>query len=234
MTVKKKAAAGAAIPSRSKATAGRQKRSETRRRQIFDSALMCFEAKGYHQTTLIDIASSAGISTGLIYQYFADKEDVLFQVILEILEAYNRDIPKVLDGVADPLARLLRAAIAYYKVVDKRVSAALLAYRESQSLNREQLTTLKAKELQTNDWILQCILDCQKSGYIAEKTDPELATYWIVATAHSWGLKNWRLRKIISFDEYVRNTLRALLKSILNDRGLRQLEACPLLDGRPL
>lgn len=232
--MKKKAAAGTAIPARARATASRQERSEARRRQIFDGALACFEAKGYHQTTLIDIASSAGISTGLIYQYFADKEDVLYQVILEILEAYNRDIPKVLEGVADPLARLQLAAIAYYKVVEKRVSASLLAYRESQSLNREQLTSLKAKELRTNDWILQCILDCQKGGYIADKTNPELATYWIVATAHSWGLKNWRLRKIISFEEYVRNTLRALLKSMLNDRGLRQLEACPLLDGRPL
>lgn len=234
MSVKQNALAGSARRPRAKAAPTRQERSEARRRQIFDGALVCFEAKGYHQTTLIDIASAAGISSGLIYQYFEDKEDLLYQVILEILEAYNRDIPKVLEGVTDPLERLQRAAIAYYKVVEKRVSASLLAYRETQSLNRQQLTSLKAKELQTNDWILQSILECRKAGYIAEKIEPELATYWVVATAHSWGLKNWRLRKIVKFDDYVRDTLRALLKSMLNDRGLRHLENCPLLDGRPL
>jgi len=234
LSLKKNALAGIAGPPRAKIPLTRQKRSEARRRQIFEGALACFMAKGYHQTTLIDIASAAGISTGLIYQYFENKEDLLYQVILEILEAYNRDIRKVLAGVTDPLERLQRAAIAYYKVVEKRVSASLLAYRETQSLNRQQLTSLKAKELQTNDWIVRCILECRKAGYIADKIEPELATYWIVATAHSWGLKNWRLRKIINFEDYVRNTFRALLKSMLNDRGLRYLETCPLLDGRPL
>lgn len=223
-------------PTRQKTKVGqRQQKSEARRRQIFAGALACFEVKGYHETTLIDIASSAGVSSGLIYQYFDDKGDLLYQVILEILEAYNRDIPKALLGVVAPLERLQRAAIAYYKVVEKRVPAALLAYRESQSLNRDQLSSLKAKELQTNRWILECIENCETEGYIADTVDPELATYWIVATAHSWGLKNWRLRKIVSFEEYVRNTLGALLKGMLNERGLRHLETCALLDdGRPL
>lgn len=234
MTVTNETRAGRATPARARPTVSRQQRSEARRRQIFDGALACFEAKGYHQTTLIDIASSAGISTGLIYQYFQDKEDLLYQVILEILEAYNRDIPKVLEGVDDPLERLQRAAIAYYKVVEKRVAASLLAYRETHSLNRQQLGSLKAKELQTNDWILQCILQCREQGFIADDVDPELATYWIVATAHSWGLKNWRLRKIVSFDEYVRSTLQALLKSMLSERGRQQMACCPLLDGQRL
>jgi AcrR family transcriptional regulator len=220
---------------RQKTKSGRQQqRSEARRRQIFAGALDCFEVKGYHEATLIDIASSAGISTGLIYQYFDDKEDLLYQVILEILEAYNRDIPKAIHGVADPLERLQRAAIAYYKVIDKRVPAALLAYREGQSLNRDRRSALKAKELQTNNWILECIRDCEKQGYIADAIDSELATYWIISTAHAWGLKNWCLRKIISFEDYVRKTFSALLKSMLSERGLQHLETCALLDGRPL
>jgi AcrR family transcriptional regulator len=232
LATKTKAVAMRAPERAAGALARKQERSEARRRQIFDGALACFEEKGYHQTTLIDIASAAGISTGLIYQYFRDKEDLLYQVILEILEAYNRDIPKALEGVEDPLQRLQRAAVAYYNVVEKRVPASLVAYRETHSLNRQQLSSLKAKELQTNDWILQCILECRRHGYIADETDPELATYWIVATAHSWGLKNWRLRKIVAFEQYVRETLRALLKSMLNDRGRRHLESLALLEVR--
>ena len=215
------------VPSKTKRVQRRQK-SEARRRQIFEGALACFEAKGYHQTTLIDIATAAGISTGLIYQYFEDKEDLLYQVIQEILEAYDREISTALEGEVDSLERLLRASVAYYKVVDKRIPAALMAYGEGRSLNQKQRDSLKATELQTNDWILKCIEDCKNEGFIADAIDQELATYWIISTAHAWALKNWRLRKIISFEDYLRKTLGALLKCILNERGLQHLQSCSL------
>ena len=32
--------------------------------------------KGYHNVSCVDIAKYAGVSTGLIYQYFTDKKDI--------------------------------------------------------------------------------------------------------------------------------------------------------------
>jgi len=194
---------------------------------------MCFERNGYHQTSIADIASVAGISTGLMYKYFGDKRDLLYQVILEILERYNRDIPPALRGVADPLLRLQSAAIAYYQVIDRRVTATLFAYRESGSLDRDQRKALKAKEMQTNDLIKDCIEECVKAGYCND-IDPELATYWIVTSAHAWGLKHWRLAKITSFEKYVQQSLGTIINGMLNDVGHRHWKTHNLLDGRPL
>ena len=50
---------------------------EARRNQIVDAAWACFARKGYHQTTMQDIASEAGISAGAIYRYYPSKEAVL-------------------------------------------------------------------------------------------------------------------------------------------------------------
>lgn len=211
----------------------RQLRTDKRRQQIFTGALDCFERKTYHETTLNDIAAASGVSSGLIYQYFSDKRDLLFQVIVEILDAYHRDITAAVEGVADPLERVQRAAIAYYKVINKRVPATLVAYRENKLLDRAQINTLKEKELQTNELLIECLQKCKEKGYF-EDVDPELATYWIVATAHAWGLKNWRLRKITSFEDYTRNTLNVLLQGMLTGKGRKHLESCSLLDGRPL
>lgn len=211
----------------------RHRKTEQRRQQIFSGALSCFEQKGYHETTVADIAAAAGISSGLIYQYFNDKRDLLFQVILEILEAYNRDVPSALIGVKDPLERLQAAAIAYYKVIDQRVQATLFSYRESASLEKEQIAILKSKELQTNQLIVDCVLECERAGFCMD-VDPELATYWIINSAHAWGLKNWRLRKIISFDEYARKTLGVIIRGMLNDAGEEHFSRHNLLDGRPL
>jgi TetR/AcrR family transcriptional repressor of mexJK operon len=57
---------------------------EQRRQQIIDGALSAFAEKGFERATNKDIAESAGIgSAGLIYHYFQDKLDLLYQVILE-------------------------------------------------------------------------------------------------------------------------------------------------------
>jgi AcrR family transcriptional regulator len=210
-----------------------QRKFEQRRQQIFSGALACFERKGYHETSINDIAEAAGISSGLIYQYFNDKRDLLFQVILEILEAYNRDVPKALVGIKDPITRFQAASIAYYRVIDHRISATLFAYRESKSLDPDQIKILKTKELQTNQMLVDCIQDCVNAGYFATP-NAELASYWIVTTAHAWGLKNWRLRKIVSFEDYTRQTLNLLMNGMLTNLGRSHLMGHDLLDGRPL
>lgn len=61
-----------------------------RRKQILDVAYTLFYKNGYSNTTVTDIAKTAGISKGLIYRYFNTKEDILF--------ASNNDTLKCLDS----------------------------------------------------------------------------------------------------------------------------------------
>ena len=48
-----------------------------RRSQILDAALVCFAKRGFHQTSMHDVSAEAGISVGLIYRYFENKEAVI-------------------------------------------------------------------------------------------------------------------------------------------------------------
>lgn len=211
----------------------RRRRLEERRQQILSAAVICFEDNGYHETSIADIARTAGVSAGLIYQYFSDKKDVLFQVINEILDAYMREIPRAIVGEKDPLLRFQLSTIAYFKVVAKRVSSTLLAYRETKILDRDQIKVLMAKEVQTNHLIQDCIEECIAAGYFADDR-PDLTTYSIINAAHIWSLKNWRLQRIATFDDYVRHSLGLALKSLLTEEGRRHLKTADLLDGRPL
>ena len=55
-----------------------------RRQQIIEAALKVFSTKGFHKATNKDIANAAGgISPGLIYWYFKDKEDLFLSIIRE-------------------------------------------------------------------------------------------------------------------------------------------------------
>lgn len=51
-----------------------------RRNQIIDTALKLFAEKGYNKTTIKDISEAAGTSMGLMYHYFASKDELLIAV----------------------------------------------------------------------------------------------------------------------------------------------------------
>jgi AcrR family transcriptional regulator len=51
--------------------------SINRHEQILDAAVHCFAKHGFHQTTMHHISAEAGISVGLIYRYFENKEAVI-------------------------------------------------------------------------------------------------------------------------------------------------------------
>ena len=64
-----------------------------RRTQILDAAIICFAKRGFHQTSMHDISAEAGISVGLIYRYFANKE----AVIAAMADRHKREIQSVLE-----------------------------------------------------------------------------------------------------------------------------------------
>ena len=53
---------------------------DDKRRIILDAALRVFAAKGYHGTAVPDVAAAAGVGTGTLYRYFANKEALVNEV----------------------------------------------------------------------------------------------------------------------------------------------------------
>ena len=59
-------------------------RSDRRRTQILDAAARVFADRGYHRTTVRDVAREAGIADGTIYLYFTSKQDLLLALIAQL------------------------------------------------------------------------------------------------------------------------------------------------------
>jgi TetR/AcrR family transcriptional regulator, repressor for uid operon len=64
-----------------------------RQTQILDAALVCFAKRGFHQASMHDISAEAGISVGLIYRYFENKD----AVISAMADRHKKEIHKVLE-----------------------------------------------------------------------------------------------------------------------------------------
>ncbi|MCR5095008.1 MAG: TetR/AcrR family transcriptional regulator [Lachnospiraceae bacterium] len=59
----------------------RKEQKEERRKTILMTALTLFVEKGYHDTKITDIAEAVPMSTGLLFHYFASKEELLEEVV---------------------------------------------------------------------------------------------------------------------------------------------------------
>ncbi|MEI7491705.1 MAG: TetR/AcrR family transcriptional regulator [Bacteroidota bacterium] len=59
---------------------------DTKRRQILYAAIECFATSGYHSVSISDLAKHAGISKGLMYNYFSSKEELLKTIFREVME----------------------------------------------------------------------------------------------------------------------------------------------------
>jgi AcrR family transcriptional regulator len=88
-------------------------RSE-RRAEILDGALALFAEHGYTETTVRMIAESIGMSQGLLYRYFASKEDLLRAIFEQSMRDVQASFAAADDGTTadEKLERLIRSAFA--------------------------------------------------------------------------------------------------------------------------
>src|SRR5947208_3528470 len=65
---------------------------KARRNQILDAATKVFAEKGFHPTTIKDIARAAGIADGTIYNYFENKTALMLGLLDRMNESDRREV----------------------------------------------------------------------------------------------------------------------------------------------
>ena len=89
-----------------------------KRRLILDAAVRVFARQGFHACRVSDIADEAGVAYGLVYHYFASKDEVLDTLFLErwniMLELIREvDAASSPEGEAIPVRDKLRAIASF-------------------------------------------------------------------------------------------------------------------------
>ena len=95
----------------------KQKRAIEKKEKIIKAGFDLICKNGYYNTNTAEIAQEAGVSTGIVYQYFKDKYDIL----IEGLEKYGDDIffpilkNKSISFEKDNFEKMLTNMIIYYE-----------------------------------------------------------------------------------------------------------------------
>jgi len=85
--------------------------------KIMNALRSLLEEKGFSAITWAEIAQTAGVTEGLIYKYFKDSHNLLYQVLKELLEDYNARLfleIKGIEGSLNRLRKLIWSTINFY------------------------------------------------------------------------------------------------------------------------
>ena len=75
---------------------------------LLADAARVFAERGYHETSMRDLARASGVSLSGLYYYVESKEELLYLIQSRNFEAVVRALEAALEGVTDPVERLAR------------------------------------------------------------------------------------------------------------------------------
>lgn len=95
------------------------KRSKDKELRILRAAITVFGRRGYHASSISDIAEEAGVAAGTIYLYFSRKEDLLVRMFQRFIGGYIEQAEPLLADVEAGLPRLRRVIELQLRFFDR-------------------------------------------------------------------------------------------------------------------
>jgi AcrR family transcriptional regulator len=186
-----------------------------KRKRILEAAVRVFAEHGYHGSRVGDIAEDAGVAHGLLYHYFASKEDVLQTIFLEnwgqllarfrAVEESREPAPDKLAGIAKILLRTWSNDPALVTVMVREVARS----REIQG---------RIAEVREAFAIVQHVIEAgQAEGSFRRDLDARTAS-WVVYGGLEEILTGWVLGQLPDGEDDVRRAEETLVEFAL--RGL--------------
>jgi TetR/AcrR family transcriptional regulator, fatty acid metabolism regulator protein len=161
-----------------------------KRRIILEAAVRVFARKGYHTCRVGDIAEEAGIAHGLLYHYFASKEEVLETVFREnwrvLLDAFDRieasDEPPVeqLAGIAKVLLRAWRDRPDLVTVMVREVARSPQLQGQVDEIRAGFLVIQRVIERGQADGSFRPEIDARLASWVFYGGLEELLTGWVL------------------------------------------------------
>jgi AcrR family transcriptional regulator len=88
-----------------------------RRRQLLDVALGVFAERGYHQTSMNDLAEAAGVTKPVLYQHFRSKRALYLELLEDVGGRLRDEIGKATSSAATPREQVHAGFRAYFRFV---------------------------------------------------------------------------------------------------------------------
>jgi AcrR family transcriptional regulator len=156
----------------------------TRRSQLTREAARLFAEKGYHGTSIGDLAKSMGVQKGSLYAHISSKQDLLYETMREGADAFHGALDAIPDDL--PATEKIRLALrGHLRVVAEQLDVATVFVREWRYLEGERREEILEERRRYEERVRALFREGRELGQL--RTDLDDAT----AALLSLSAANW-------------------------------------------
>ncbi len=175
-----------------------------RRQELVNAAVKLFVKKGFHKTTVREIAKEFGMSMGALYDYIRTKEDILFLVCDHIFKSVSDKLQVSAGGKENAKEKLKNAIRDYFIIIDSIQDYTLLLYQETKSLNRKDRNYVLSAEMELTKIFENIIAQgIKEKTFNIDKHTAKIVANNIMVQGQMWSFRRWVAQKNYSLNNYI-------------------------------
>jgi AcrR family transcriptional regulator len=156
----------------------------TRRAQLTREAARLFAEKGYHGTSVGDLAEAMGVQKGSLYAHMASKQDLLYEAMREGAAAFHGALDAIDERL--PATEKIRLALrGHLRVVSEQLDVATVFVREWRYLEGERREEILAERRRYEERFRALFREGRELGELRTDLD-EAAAALLVLSAANW------------------------------------------------
>jgi AcrR family transcriptional regulator len=156
----------------------------SRRDELVAVATRMFAERGYHGTSMADLAAELGVQKGSLYSLTESKQELLVSITRDGATAFHAALDVVPDDAA-PLQRLRLALRAHLGVVAAQLDAATVFTREWRFLDEPERSRFRSERRRYEERWRELLRDAAERSALRADLDVE-ATVLLVLSAANW------------------------------------------------
>ena len=163
---------------------------QDKRTRILDAAIRVFAEHGYHGARVGDIAEDAGVAHGLLYHYFASKDEVLRTIFVEnwgeligrfrAVAASDEAADEKLAGIAKILLRTWRNDSALVTVMVREVARSHQLQGQVEDVGEAFLIVQRVIEEGQRSGVFRADVDARLASWLFYGGLEEVLTGWVL------------------------------------------------------
>lgn len=124
-----------------------------RKTRLIESGMKLFAEKGYHNTSVQEIVSEAGISKGAFYTYFKSKEDFIASSFYYFHLRLSEKLLHIMEKDYDPKESLAKQISLVTEYIDQHKNFIIMHLREDISIGENVEATFRQIRLKNYEWM---------------------------------------------------------------------------------
>jgi TetR/AcrR family transcriptional regulator, cholesterol catabolism regulator len=155
----------------------------TRRTELTREAARLFAERGYHGTSIGDLAKAMGVQKGSLYAHIESKQDLLYEAVRDGAQAFHA----ALDEIPEELKvteRIRLALRAHLRVVAEQLDIATVFVREWRYLEGERAEEFLAERRRYEERFRALFREGRELGELRTDLDDQAAVLLVLSAAN--------------------------------------------------